>query len=107
MILVLIFAVLSVICGVLLVSAAGFSLPAALLLSVLFFFLLHVLYSLFFWSVACTVPKGKPLEKQNAILRFGAGTIVKVINFYGQVFACLQPPLDVRPPGRDGQPERV
>ena len=89
MILVLIFAVLSVICGVLIVSAAGFSLPAALLLSVLFFFLLHVLYSLFFWAVACTVPKDKPLEKQNAILRFGAGTIVKVINFYAGVHPVI------------------
>ena len=89
MILVLIFAMLSILFGVLLVSAAGLGLLAAVLLSVLFFFLLHAVYSLFFWAVACTVPKDKPLEKQNAICRFGAGTIVKVINFYAGVHPVI------------------
>ena len=89
MLLVLCFLLLSVVCGVLLVSAAGFSPPAAVLLSVLAFFLMQAVYCLFFWAVACTVPKDRPLEKQNAICRFGAGSIVKVINFYAGVHPVI------------------
>ena len=89
MFLVLLFALLSVVCGVLLVSAAGFSPFAAVLLSVLAFFLMQAVYALFFWAVACTVPKDRPLEKQNAICRFGAGTIVKVINFYAGIHPVI------------------
>ena len=89
MFLVLVFALLSVVCGVLLVSAAGLSPLAAVLLSVLAFFLMQAVYALFFWAVACTVPKDRPLEKQNAICRFGAGTIVKVINFYAGVHPVI------------------
>ena len=89
MLTVLCFALLAVVCGVLLVSAAGFGILAAILLSLLAFFLLQAAYCIFLWLVACTVPKDQPLEKQNAICRFGTGSVASAILFYAGVYPVI------------------
>lgn len=89
MLTVLCFALLAIVCGVLLVAKAGFGILAAILLSVLAFFLLQAAYCLFFWFVALTVPKDQPLEKQNAICRFGTGSVSSAILFYAGVYPVI------------------
>ncbi|MBQ9661713.1 MAG: 1-acyl-sn-glycerol-3-phosphate acyltransferase [Oscillospiraceae bacterium] len=58
------------------------SLPASILITAAAFILLHALYFVFFGLVASTVPNDRPLEKQNAICRFGAASILSLVNFY-------------------------
>ena len=89
MLTVLCFALLAIVCGVLLVSTAGFGILAATLLSVLAFFLLQAAYCIFLWLVACTVPKDRPLERQNAICRFGTGSVASAILFYAGVYPVI------------------
>ncbi len=82
MILFFCFALLAVLCFCLLVSAAGLSVPVAVLVSLAVFVLLHAVYLLFFWLVSLTVPMDRPLKKQNPLCRFACRTVIPLINFY-------------------------
>ena len=57
----------------------------SLLIAFAAFLLLHLLYFSFFRLAAGTVPTDRPLEKQNAICRFGAPSIIAIVNFYAGV----------------------
>lgn len=46
------------------------------------FVLLHALYLLFLYLTALRTDPSKPLEKQDAVCRFGCGTVIGLVNFY-------------------------
>ena len=89
MIPVLCFALLAVLFGVLMVTAANMSLLSAILLAALVFLLLHVVYVLFFWLAALSVPTDRPIEKQNRLCRFACGSIISFVNFYAGIHATV------------------
>lgn len=57
----------------------------SLLISLGIFLLLHLLYALFFGLVSLSMPKGKALEKQNALICYGAAEMASLLLFYGRV----------------------
>lgn len=79
---VLCFAIVAVAVLLLLLKAGSVGYFAAVLIALGVFVLLHVLGFLFFWLVALTVPKDRPLEKQNALCRAGTAGIIEVLNWY-------------------------
>ncbi len=82
---ILCFAIASVAMLLLLLKASTVGYLAAVLISLGVFVLLHILFFLFFWAASLAVPKDKPLEKQNALCRFGTAYIIETLNWYAGV----------------------
>ncbi len=89
MVLVLFFAACSLVCFIILITVLSMSIFPSLLLSLGIFLLLHLLYLLFFWAAASTVPNDRPIQKQNRLCRFGLVNGLSAVNYYGGITAHI------------------
>ena len=79
-------ALFSLICCVFLLKTG---ILAAVLIAFGVFILLHLLYVVFFWLFSLSVPRDRPLEKQNAVCRRGMASLASILNFYAGVHPII------------------